>query len=126
VSRGNRLHLVWFGGDRPSVDRVAVGIWYSTLLTEAPEQAPPSTAMASPARPPRRAAAQPLLRPPPAAVQPLPVVPPASVSGVTGEMPSVTYRQWQVVPILMAGVAVVPVLAVILFVRLRSFHRTGG
>jgi len=126
VSRGNRLHLVWFGGDRPSVDRVAVGIWYSTLLTEAPEQAPPSTAMASPARPPRRAAAQPLLRPPPAAVQPLPVVPPASVSGATGEMPSVTYRQWQVVPLLMAGVAVVPVLAVILLVRLRSFHRTGG
>mgnify|MGYP005844470693 CR=1 FL=1 len=39
VSRGNRLHAVWFGGDRPSVDRSPVGIWYSTTQTAAPSPA---------------------------------------------------------------------------------------
>ncbi|MCC6177947.1 MAG: exo-alpha-sialidase [Chloroflexi bacterium] len=36
VSEGNRLHVVWFGGSLPTVDRVATGIWYSTRLTSAP------------------------------------------------------------------------------------------
>jgi hypothetical protein len=36
LSSGNRLHLVWFGGDRESVDRAPVGIWYSTAVASAP------------------------------------------------------------------------------------------
>jgi hypothetical protein len=36
ISGGNRLHLVWFGGDRASIDRLAVGIWYSTAAISAP------------------------------------------------------------------------------------------
>ena len=36
ISNGNRLHVVWFNGDRITVDRLAVGIWYSTTTTSAP------------------------------------------------------------------------------------------
>ena len=36
VGEGNRLHVVWFGGDDPSTARAAVGIWYSTAQTTAP------------------------------------------------------------------------------------------
>lgn len=36
LSGGNTLHLVWFGGDRPSVDRTPIGIWYSTAIVDAP------------------------------------------------------------------------------------------
>jgi hypothetical protein len=36
ISQGNQLHLVWFGGDKESIDRNPVGIWYSTLQTRAP------------------------------------------------------------------------------------------
>jgi hypothetical protein len=30
LSGGNKLHVVWFGGDRDSIDRLAVGVWYSS------------------------------------------------------------------------------------------------
>lgn len=36
LSEGRRLHVVWFGGDRHTVDRDPVGIWYSTAETSAP------------------------------------------------------------------------------------------
>lgn len=36
LSGGNTLHLVWFGGDLPSIDRTPIGIWYSTALVDAP------------------------------------------------------------------------------------------
>lgn len=36
VAEGNRLHVVWFGGDDPSVDRVPTGIWYSSALSASP------------------------------------------------------------------------------------------
>jgi hypothetical protein len=41
LSAGNRLHVVWFEGDRASVDRAPIGIWYSTALTTAPEKIRP-------------------------------------------------------------------------------------
>ncbi|MFN8637424.1 MAG: sialidase family protein [Chloroflexota bacterium] len=30
IGEGNRLHVAWFGGSIPTVDRVPIGIWYST------------------------------------------------------------------------------------------------
>jgi hypothetical protein len=38
VGEGNRLHVVWFGGDKLTIDRSPVGIWYSTAPTAAPKQ----------------------------------------------------------------------------------------
>lgn len=43
VSQGNTLHLVWFQGDRATVDRLPLGIWYSTARTSA-SALPPRTA----------------------------------------------------------------------------------
>ena len=43
LSNGNRLHVVWFGGDRPSIDREPVGVWYSSATTSAPEASPVAT-----------------------------------------------------------------------------------
>jgi hypothetical protein len=37
VSHGNELHLVWFDGDRPSIDRTPMSIWYSSTTTAAPQ-----------------------------------------------------------------------------------------
>ena len=47
VANGNRLHLVWFGGDEPGVNRKPTGIWYSSTKTSAPETSPqaPSEAL---------------------------------------------------------------------------------
>ena len=36
IGEGNRLHVVWFDGDRPTVDRTATGVWYSTAQSSAP------------------------------------------------------------------------------------------
>jgi hypothetical protein len=36
ISEGNHLHVVWFGGNAASVDRVPIGIWYSTKTNDAP------------------------------------------------------------------------------------------
>lgn len=36
IGEGRRLHVVWFDGDAPGVDRHPVGIWYSTAITTAP------------------------------------------------------------------------------------------
>jgi hypothetical protein len=44
IGEGNRLHVVWFGGNSASVDRTPIGIWYSTKTTDAP----PITARARP------------------------------------------------------------------------------
>jgi hypothetical protein len=46
VTGGNRLHVVWFGGDVDSVDRRPLGIWYSSSQSSAP-----SVALAPPAAP---------------------------------------------------------------------------
>jgi hypothetical protein len=36
VGQGNRLHVVWFDGDKPLISRVpSMGIWYSTAVTSA-------------------------------------------------------------------------------------------
>jgi hypothetical protein len=35
IGEGNRLHVVWFDGDRASIDREATGIWYSTAQSSA-------------------------------------------------------------------------------------------
>lgn len=55
ISNGNRLHLAWFAGDDPSVNRNPIGIWYSTALTTAPEtntQALPSSSANEPSTSP--------------------------------------------------------------------------
>jgi hypothetical protein len=39
IGSGNRLHVVWFGGNRSTIDRDAVGIWYSSATTSAPAKA---------------------------------------------------------------------------------------
>jgi hypothetical protein len=36
VGNGNRLHVVWFGGDSDQVSRTPNGIWYSTAQSSAP------------------------------------------------------------------------------------------
>lgn len=40
VGDGNRLHVVWFGGDSANVSRTPDGIWYSTTTTSAPRADP--------------------------------------------------------------------------------------
>jgi hypothetical protein len=39
VTGGNRLHVVWFGGDTDSVDRRPIGIWHSSSQSTAPSVA---------------------------------------------------------------------------------------
>src|SRR5204863_723735 len=60
----NRLHLVWFDGDRASIDRLPTGIRYSTALTSAPRVIRPLVA----APPTRRATAPPTPAPTPSQV----------------------------------------------------------
>lgn len=36
VSEGNRLHVAWFGGNIPTVDRIPIGIWYSSKQLDQP------------------------------------------------------------------------------------------
>ena len=48
VTQGNRLHAVWFGGDKPDIDRTPMGIWHSTLVTDAPFVAPLARPVVSP------------------------------------------------------------------------------
>jgi hypothetical protein len=36
IGEGNRLHVVWFGGDLPTTDRTPAGIWYSFARSSAP------------------------------------------------------------------------------------------
>ena len=38
IGQGNRLHVVWFTGDKAGIDRTPNGIWYSTALTDAPKR----------------------------------------------------------------------------------------
>jgi hypothetical protein len=48
VGDGNKLHVVWFDGDKASIDRTPVGgIYYSTAQTNAPSAAEPLSAMAT-------------------------------------------------------------------------------
>ncbi len=53
LSNGNQLHVVWFNGDRPSVDRNQIGIWYSTASTTAPRTTgrPSPPVVAAPTKP---------------------------------------------------------------------------
>jgi hypothetical protein len=70
ISQGNRLHLVWFDGDKSSIDRRPTGIRYTTGLTAAPTVIKPlaaapegrravATAVPSPAASPAVATARP-------------------------------------------------------------------
>ena len=36
IGQGNQLHVVWFSGNRETIDRDATGVWYSTATTSAP------------------------------------------------------------------------------------------
>jgi len=49
ISNGNRLHLVWFDGDITTVDRVPVGVYYSSALTSAPRVTSAARAVPIPA-----------------------------------------------------------------------------
>jgi hypothetical protein len=55
LSNGNQLHVVWFNGDRPTIDRNQIGIWYSTATTTAPRSpgrlVPPTVSPVAPASP---------------------------------------------------------------------------
>lgn len=58
VSEGNRLHVVWLGGDGPNIDRASLGIWHSTAQTTAPAvarqiAAAPAAASATPSTTPQ-------------------------------------------------------------------------
>jgi hypothetical protein len=62
IGEGNRLHLVWFGGSAASVDRVPVGIWYSSKVTTAPHltaQPIPARVVSAPPSPPSVASPSP-------------------------------------------------------------------
>jgi hypothetical protein len=37
IGKGNVLNVVWFAGDRAGIDRVPIGVWYSTARTSAPQ-----------------------------------------------------------------------------------------
>lgn len=63
VSNGNRLHLVWFGGDEAGVNRNPVGIWYSTASTSAPQVDGQTPLSLGGAENPRTTAVEPTPRP---------------------------------------------------------------
>jgi hypothetical protein len=70
VGGGNRLHLVWFTGDRESIDRTALHVYYSSTRISAPRVI--SSALPVP---------QPSVAPPPTVIsRPLPQVPSAAAN----------------------------------------------
>jgi hypothetical protein len=40
IANGNELHVVWFGGSLPGIDRTPTGIWHNSTQTSAPTIAP--------------------------------------------------------------------------------------
>jgi BNR repeat-like domain len=104
IAEGNRLSLVWFGGDRLSVDRKPTGIWYSTLQTDAPHVV--SHAAAASPTPITRAPA-----PITPGVMNTPKQAPEPVWGTsTSTAPEAWLAQWQTQPIFPLLVGVTPVL----------------
>ncbi len=116
IGRGNRLHVVWFDGDK-STDRTPnKGIWYSTALTSAP-------ATVSQGTPPPITGATPRPSPTP--------VPARSVAGPAGNPKSVlqadsldepgvlgNLRAQATLPLVAGTVPVLVILGVVLGVRL--------
>jgi hypothetical protein len=123
ISRGNRLHLVWFGGDRLGIDREPLGVWYSSAMTDAPEIAPARSAAVGPPRPSRRE--KEMTAPSPPATR-TPVIPAPAIWDETGEaMQPVDHHRWQEYPLLIGIAAVLPALLAMILARLRPFGRFG-
>jgi hypothetical protein len=119
VGEGNRLHVVWFGGNKPTTDREPVGIWYSTAQTNAPP-----VIVRAPAPPPAQASPAPVLPPSalpapldqrPAARSPVPVAPDAPVQNV-GLLAAL--ERDPNYPLVISAAAVVPVLAIVALGRI--------
>lgn len=120
VGGGNRLHAVWFGGDRESVDRNPVGIWYSTAQTSAPKVARESPTV------PKLSPAPGALAPATAHALPTPVQshglepkPLRSSTNPTGTSPArlLDLQRWPVYPVIIGLLASVPLLAASLLAK---------
>jgi hypothetical protein len=104
VGQGNQLHLVWFDGDRPSVDRSQIGIYYSGATTTAPKVT---------ARPVPPANVTPVTKPSDASVQsPGQVAPPPDAAAIDRASP------WRAdlsrSPMIAVGIGVAPVVILLL------------
>jgi hypothetical protein len=51
IGQGNKLHLIWFGGNRETIDRDGIGIWYSAATSSAPARSAVARAPAPAATP---------------------------------------------------------------------------
>lgn len=129
VGQGNKLHLVWFNGDKATIDRTPLGIWYSTATTSAP----PRQGVASRIEPPPVATSM------PTETSPAREIPGADSSPIDGalwveEPPPASLeemRQNQLVPLIVALFAAgLSVPAAIAFPKLisekRLWHRRPG
>jgi hypothetical protein len=121
LSDGNRLHVVWFGGDRAGVERTPLGIWYSTSLTTAPPRARPEmthvvAAPTSVGAPTPAVEATPLPRPPRAVENE-----PRATSSLDDQIASA--QQSPAFPLLLGILPVIGVWTLILIVRIGSSAR---
>lgn len=118
ISQGNRLHLVWFGGDRLAVDREPIGVFYSTIEVDAPVERPARPVIGSPLRTRGAVAA------PPSAIKPAITQLPATVRPASADsIGSMDYARWQAFPIVIGTIVLVPLLLVAVWRRLRPFER---
>jgi len=124
IGRGNELHVVWFAGDRPTVDRVPTGVWYSSRRTDAPvipDRPATVLAQATPVRVATTVGAKPTA-PDPASSQIARVTP---VGGTTADQtppPSGLREQ----PLFAVLVGVTPVLLLVAFVSIAKLTRAQG
>lgn len=126
VGEGNRLHAVWFGGDRESVDRNPVGIWYSTAQTSAPRIARESPIV------PKLSPTPGALTPATARAFPTPVQsrglepkPPRLPTDPSGASPArlPDLQGWPIYPVIIGLLASVPLLAASLLAKHRRVVR---
>ena len=126
VGEGNRLDVVWFDGDRASVDRTAIGIWYSSAQSSSPAVAGAPVAVAASA--PSTSSALPTPSPMPSPTQSAQadtelVVPAESLSRSPAWLAPIV--QSPDYPLIMGLGPVVPLLLIVAIVKLQVFALLG-
>jgi hypothetical protein len=132
IGDGNRVHVVWFGGDNASISRTPTGIWYSTTTSSAPSTAgqQPQSMLVPLAQ--NRNVTAPVLTPtPPPILLPRPEALTESQRASYGDAPAgiAGLLRQPVLPTVVAVGLVGLVLAVVFFARWRSVdfeRRLGG
>jgi hypothetical protein len=119
IGNGNQLHVAWFSGDDPSVNRRSVGIWYSHAATNAPRV----DRWVMPANPRPLSNSEGVLALP-VTVSATEVKPLAKPTSTTGTSPSTVPSDWidslsrrPETPLALGSLAAVALLSVVWFIR---------